>query len=97
MPRWSLVVLGVGATLLAVLPFGLVPSSYQFGARWAITIAVAIGSIVAGKANLALWCGLFAALAVLFQPLFPIDLKHLTTYAEVGAAIIVAVCVIRHW
>ncbi len=97
MPRWTLVILGVAAALLAALPFDLVPGSYESGARWAVTAALTLGAVVAGKQNLALWCGVFAAAAVLFQPLFPIDLKQYAVYAHVGVAVLVSVCVVRHW
>ncbi len=97
MPRWSLVVLGVASLLLALLPFNWVPGSYELGARWAAAVALAVGSIVAGKQNLALWCGIFAAGAVIFQPLMPLDLKDFALSVHIAVAILAAVCVVRHW
>jgi uncharacterized membrane protein len=97
MPRWSLVVLGIAALLLALLPFDWVPGSYELGARWIASVALGVGAVVAGKQNLALWCGIFAAAAVLFQPLLPIDLKDVGIYVHIGVAILAAVCVVRHW
>ncbi|MBL9121684.1 MAG: hypothetical protein JNL80_17390 [Phycisphaerae bacterium] len=97
MPRWSLVVLSVGAVLLAVLPFDWVPGSYELGARWVAAIALGTGAVVAGQQNSALWCGVFAASAVIFQPLLPIDLKDYALYVHVSVAILTAICVVRHW
>jgi hypothetical protein len=97
MPRWSLVVLAVAAAILAVLPFDWVPGSYELGARWVVAAALGTTAVVAGKQNLALWCGVFAASAVVFQPLLPIDLKEYAVYVHVAAAVLAAVCVVRHW
>lgn len=97
MPRWSLVVLGIAAVLIALLPFDWIPGSYELGARWLAAAGLAVGAVVAGKQNLAVWCGVFAAAAVLFQPFLPIDLKDFATWIHVGAAIVTAVCVVRHW
>ncbi|MDZ4831788.1 MAG: DUF6804 family protein [Phycisphaerae bacterium] len=97
MPRWTLIVLAVGAVLLAALPFDFVPGQYELGVRWLASAALATGAVIAGKQNLALWCGLFAAMAILFQPAFPMDLKQFATGVHVGAAIVTAVCVVREW
>lgn len=97
MPRWSLVVLGIAAAILALLPFDWVPGSYELGARWAAALSLGVGAVVAGKQNLALWCGVFAAATVIFQPLLPIDLRDYAIYVHVGAAVLAAVCVVRHW
>jgi hypothetical protein len=97
MPRWSLVVLGIGTALLALLPFDWVPGSYELGARWASAAALATAAVVAGKQNLALWCGVFAAGAALLQPLFPIDFGDLAVAVHLTVAVLGAVCVVRHW
>lgn len=97
MPRWSLVVLGVAATILALLPFDWIPGSYELGARWVATLALGAGAVAAGKQNLAIWCGVFAASAVLFQPLLPVDLRDYALYVHIGAAVLATICVVRHW
>ncbi|MFO0826708.1 MAG: DUF6804 family protein [Phycisphaerales bacterium] len=97
MPRWSLVVLAIAAALLAAVPLGFIPGSYELGARWVVAGGFVLGAIVAGKQQSAVWCGLFAAFAVLFQPAFPVDLKQFTMYASIGAAVLTAVCVVREW
>lgn len=97
MPRWSLVVLAIAAILLVARPLGWIPGSYEAGAMWGAFAALVIGAGVAGKQNLAIWCGIFAALAILFQPLFPVDLKEYARWADFGGAVLVAVCVVREW
>jgi predicted lysophospholipase L1 biosynthesis ABC-type transport system permease subunit len=98
MPRWSLVVLGLAAVLLATLPFGLLPGQYEMALRWSAAAALVLGALVAGKQNLALWCGVFAACAVAFNPLFPIDVPgRYETAVHVGAAVLTTICVVRHW
>lgn len=83
--------------LLLALPLGWLPGASEPGALWAVSVALAIGSVVAGRKNLAIWCGLFAAMAVLFQPLFPVALGRFERWVEFGAAAIIAVCVVRKW
>lgn len=97
MPRWSLVVIGIGAAILALLPFDWVPGSYELGARWLVTASLVTGCVVAGKQNLALWCGVFAAGAVLFQPLLPIELRDYATAIHLAVAVLAGICVVRHW
>lgn len=97
MPRWSLVVLGLGTLLLVLMAFGVVPSSLGRMALWASAGAAGVGAVVAGQRNLAIWCGLLVAICVLLQPVFPVDLGRFLPYVRVAGAIVLGACVIRHW
>lgn len=97
MPRWTLILLAVTAALLAVGPFGIVPGAALRGIDLGVSAAFLVSAVVAGQRNLALWCGVFAALFVLHQPLFAIDLGRYAAAAALGSAAAAAVCVIRHW
>ncbi|MDZ4756136.1 MAG: DUF6804 family protein [Phycisphaerae bacterium] len=97
MPRWTIVVLGVTALLLGALPFDVVPGAYEAAARWAVTAGLLTGAVVAGQRKLALWCGVFAAAAVLFQPVLAVNFQEYAMYVHIGAAVVTAVCVVRHW
>lgn len=65
----------ISATLLILAIPSFLPYDYYIILRWVITISAIINAVGFNKSKLTGWVLIFSALAILFNPLFPIYLN----------------------
>ena len=78
--------------------FSLLPTSVNDDiVRWSSSCVFLIAAIVFGRDGSAAWCGLAAAMAVVLNPVYPLDLGSYFTAAKIVGGVIAGASVVRNW
>jgi hypothetical protein len=96
--KMVLIPLALLSAFLFFQSFSLLPTAVNDDiVRWVSSSAFLLAAIVFGRDGSAVWCGLCAALAVVLNPLYPLDLGgHLLT-AKIVGGVVAGAAVVRNW
>lgn len=96
--KMVLIPLALLSAFLFFQSFSMLPTSVNNDiVRWVSSCAFLVAAIVFGRDGSAVWCGLCAALAVVLNPIYPLELGgHLLT-AKILGGVVAAAAVVRNW
>jgi hypothetical protein len=93
-----LIPLALLSAFLFCQSFNLLPTSVNDEiVRWASSCTFLVAAIVFGRDGSAVWCGLCAALAVVLNPVYPLDLGSYFFSAKLFGGAIAGAAVVRNW
>jgi len=98
MPTPTVVVALLAAVATAAVRVPELPEQVVAVLPWIGTVAFVFAAGSVAKSNEAIWCGLFAACAVLFNPWFPCAIPEPGRFwAHLAAAGVAGVFAVRKW
>ncbi len=97
--RTVLVPLALLSAFLFCQTFGVLPTAVNDEiVRWAASAVFLVAAVLFGRDQKALWCGAAAALAVVLNPIYPLDLgADAFTGAKVLGGAVAGAAVVRNW
>lgn len=96
--RAILIPLALLSAFLFFQAFGMLPTSVTDDiVRWAGCAVFLVAAAIFAKGGTAVWCGLCAAMAVVLNPLYPLDLGGVFFGAKILGGAIAGAAVVRNW
>ena len=96
--RVVLIPLALLCAFLFCQTFNLLPTAVNDDiVRWASSCVFLVAAIVFGRDGSAAWCGLSAALAVVLNPVYPLDLGSYFPAAKIVGGVVAGAAVVRNW
>lgn len=93
-----LIPLALLSAFLFFQSFAMLPTSVNDDiVRWAGSGVFLVAAIVFGRDGSAVWCGLAAAMAVVLNPVYPLELGGHFFTAKIVGGVVSAASVIRLW
>jgi hypothetical protein len=96
--KMVLIPLALLSAFLFFHAFSMLPTAVNDDiVRWVSSSAFLVAAVVFGRDGSAVWCGLCAALAVVLNPIYPLDLGGHMMTAKILGGVIAGAAVVRNW
>jgi hypothetical protein len=96
--KMVLIPLALLSAFLFFQSFSMLPTAVNDDiVRWASCSTFLVAAIIFARDGAAVWCGLAAAMAVILNPIYPLDLGGSLFAAKIVGGVIAGAAVVRNW